>query len=422
MGNPIRGEMWSLGLALESTYGTDPGTSRYVLFPGVFQNATMPDPNTEFNSFWLLGVNSYRNWYIAYKGRRQTQGSIPETLLLNGTPLFLPIGTQATIGGVIVSSGQLFTACSRGDTTIPTTVSNQYYASGTLVQVGSSTVAEVRRISTIPTSGTVTVTQPIRFNHGSGVTLYAVSSPYTHTVTEATVLDSIAMHVTNYNTDQTAKLMRRFLGGKVGRASIGCREGEYLTMSFDELSFTGFSNDQSGEDGYSAGVADITPVYPTTQPYLFSYGSLTLNGTVFARVRAFRIEVSNNLIPKYYVSMSGQVQLPSEYREGQRQYRMSVDIDIEDSELYKELIKQGTYSSVYKGFQAIFAMTRATGDTITITSPPSTPAAGGNAMGCLINTGKHDIQSTEPLTHVTLDIICRSLGIVVVDSVPYLPE
>jgi hypothetical protein len=422
MGLPVRGEMWNLALALESTYGTDPGTAKYVLFPGTFQNVTMPDPATDFNAFWLLGNNSYRNWYIAYKGRRTAQGSIPETLLLNGTPLFLPIGTQATIGGVVAQNSGLFVAASRGDTTIPVFNSAANFISGQLIQVGSGTTAEVRRISTIPTSGTVTVTQPLRFNHASGERTWTTSSPYTHTVTESVSLDSLAMHVTQYDTSQTSKLMRRFLGGKVGRASIACREGEYLTMSFDDLSFTGFSNDQTGEDGYSAGVADVTPVYPTTQPYLFSYGSLTLNGTVFARVRAFRLEVSNNLIPKYYVSMSGQVQLPSEYREGQRQYRLSVDIDIEDAALYKELIRQGTYTSVYKGFQAIFAMTRGTNDTITITTPPAAPAAGGNAMGCLINTGKHDIQSSEPLTHVTLDIICRSIGIVIVDSIPYLPE
>jgi hypothetical protein len=421
MGNPIRGEMWSLALAPETSYAVDPGTAKYTWFPGVFQNASMPDPTTEFNSFWLLGVNSYRNFYTSYKGKRTATGAIPEMLLLNGTPLYLPIGKQATIGGVLAGGNTCIAiACSKGDTAV-NLASGVTFASGDLIQVGSGTTAEVRRLSSITTTSAA-VNMPLMFNHAQSAVVYEVSSPYTHTISETVNLESVAMHVTHYNTDQTAKLMRRFLGGKIGRASIGCREGEYLTMSFEDMSFCKANHDQTGEDGYDAAIADVIPVYPTNQPYLFSYGSLSLNGTVFGRVRAFRIEVNNNLIPKYYVSMSGQVQLPGEYREGQRQYRISCDIDIEDAELYKELRRQGTYSSVYKGFQVIFGMTRGANDTITITCPPATPAAGGNALGCLITNAKHDVQSNEPLTHVTLDILCRSIGIVCVDSVPYLPE
>jgi hypothetical protein len=418
MSNPIRGEMWSLGLAPEASYGSDPGTANYVFFPGVFQNASMPDPTTEFNPFWLLGNNSYRNYFIAYKGRRTAQGSIPEMLLLNGAPLYLPIGNQYTLGSVVSTAAvTLNGAYSRGATIIP--VSVQVFASGDSIQVGSGATAEVRGVMDV--SGTGVHIMPLQINHDNAAKIWKVSSPFTHTISETVNLNSIAMHVTYYNTDQTVKLMRRFLGGKVGRASIGCREGEYVTMSFDDLSFVGFSHDQSGEPGYAASVADINPVYPTTEPYLFSYGSLSLNGTVFARVRAFRLEINNQLIPKYYVQQSGQVQLPSEYREGQRQYRMSVDIDIEDGALYKEVLRQGTYSNIYQGFQTTFTLIRGTNDTITITSPPSTPAAGANAQGCLIPAGKHDIQSTEQLTHVPLDITCRSIGITCVDSVPNLP-
>ena len=85
MGYPIRGEMWNLALMPEVTYGTDiSGATYYTWFPGVFQNVSVPDPVMEFNPFYMLGINSYRNWYVAYKGKMTLSGGIPEMLLLNG--------------------------------------------------------------------------------------------------------------------------------------------------------------------------------------------------------------------------------------------------------------------------------------------------------------------------------------------------
>jgi hypothetical protein len=134
MAQPIRGEMWNLALALESSYGVDPGTGNYDLFPGVFQNATLPDPATEFNNFWLLGVNSYRNWYISYRGRRTSQGSLPEMLLLNGSVLSLPVGEIRTIGAVVSGTTSTVTATSRGDMFV--TVSGMLgFVSGAKIQV-----------------------------------------------------------------------------------------------------------------------------------------------------------------------------------------------------------------------------------------------------------------------------------------------
>ena len=129
------------------------------------------------------------------------------------------------------------------------------------------------------------------------------------------------------------------------------------------------------------------------------------------------MEVNNNLEPKYYVNDDvGTHRVPYGLVEGKKEYTMSVTVDIEDAAMYLDLLRQGDYSSVYTGFQVIMVFTRGTNDTITITTPPSTPAAGGDAQGCLIKSAPHNIVDA-PLVNVPLDISCRSVQVVTVDSV-----
>lgn len=344
-GNVLIGSQWKMAWCKESTYGTDPGTASYVNPFGVVQTATLPDPVVDFQPIWTLGTASKRNWYVAYKGKLALAGSIPDIWLLNGNPIYLPIGACVTSGA------------------------------------GPS---------------------------------------YTHTISEAVTLGSFALHATYTDSAGTVALMRRYLGGKVNRATFEAAEGDYLKMGIDEMVFVNLTNDQAGEPYYAAGVADITVSYPTTQPYLFSYGTLSLGGTTFARIRNFRLEVSNNLEPKYYVNTTAPSQLPYEYREGHKEYRMACQIDLEDAALYKELVRQGTYSSVYKGFQVIITFSRGASDTITFTMPSTTPAAGGDAMGCLIRTAPHNIV-TDAVVSTQLDIIGRNLQVVVVDAQATVP-
>jgi len=344
MGVPIRGESWELAYAVEGTYGDDPGTASYTNTFGIVQNATLPDPEIEFQPFYGQSTSNVRNWYIAYKGRMNLAMSIPDILLLDGRPLRWPLGSVST---------------------------------------------------------------------GAG-------PPYTHTISEATTLDSIAVHAKYVDADGNTELLRRFLGGKVNRATYTATEGGFLTMSMEEILFKNLSNNQTGENFYAAGVAETAGVYPTTEPYLFSYGSLQLAGTEFARVRDFRLSVDNACEAKYYVTNDAVNQLPYEHREGRRTYSMSVTTDIEDSSLYKELIRMGSYSAVYTGFQVILTFTRGSNDTITFTTPPSTPAVGGDAMGCLIRSAPHNIVS-DPLVAVQLNILCRSLSVVVVDAIATYP-
>jgi len=501
----MRGEQWVLTWGPESAPGTA-ATNLTNIF-GVHQTATLPDPKADINTYWMLGNNSYRNYYIAYKGKKAISGSIPDALLLNGVPLYLPIGKKSTTGttsgtgastlsaahvaGTITANlisatnyptngtgyiqigatneysfniasativkgdtytnnGITFTVTSpsgAAQTQVLCTGSGAPSVNGTLtraVGTGASTLAfssvinnicECRRIVSVLVNA-LTLNQPLDFAHMSGTSCKQVTSPYTHTVIETFQLPTITLHAEMYSADQNLQLVREYYGGRVGRSTITAREGEYLTQSFDDLNFTNMawyapvtSYVLGTEPLYSAALSTpVTPAYPTAQPYLFSYGSMTLNGNTFSRIRAFRLDITNNLTPKYYVqSTTNNPQLPFEYREGQRTYKISTDIDVVDAVLYAELQRQGTYSSIYRGFITTLTFSRAGvlgTESITISTPPAgwDAAGGGNDQGCLIASGNFDISSQEPIVHTTQDITARSVGIVVVDYVANLPE
>ena len=246
------------------------------------------------------------------------------------------------------------------------------------------------------------------------------SSPYVHTIYETTSLPTISIHATHLDSEGSVALMRRWHGGKVNRMTIEASEGDFLKASIDDIQFTGHTNNQQGESYFSANVADISPTYPSTEPYLFCGGSLVLNGQEFARMRNFRIQVNNSLEAKYYITSSQNEcqRLPYEFREGKREYTMSCNIDVADSTLFKELIRMGTYNSVYRGFQVIITFRRggSASDQIVMTSPPSSPGAGGDAMGCLMRSAPHNIMDA-PVVTVPVEILMRSLRIVVTDSI-----
>lgn len=365
-GVPIRGEQWHLAFAEESVYGTDPAAgdpanpTLYKYPFGIVQTATIPDPDIEYTPFWMMGDASKRNSYLTYRGRRSLQGSISNILLLNGYPLYMPIGT-VTDGGI--------------------------------------------------------------------------AGAYTHAIAEAAELKSISMAVTHYDATGNVEIMRKYHGGKIGRATYSAREGDFLSMSIDDIQFTSwhhksvttgapFSN-AANDAAYQSTMGDfksyVVAMYPTTQPYIFSYGSLTIAGTEFARIRSFSLSVDNSLEAKYYVTNDATSFFPYEHREGRRQYRLGVTVDVEDDSIFKHLVALGNYSDAFKGFQVVLTFTRDTNDTITITAPPSAPGATGDAQGCLVKTAKHDINSNESLLSVPMDILCRSIKIDVVDNIADYP-
>jgi hypothetical protein len=269
---------------------------------------------------------------------------------------------------------------------------------------------------------------PLRWAIGS-ITSYGTSSPYVHYTTEKNTLDSFSMHTTYVNCDTGAwVLMRRWHGGKMTRATFSAREEDFLKMSCD-IVFKGYSFKDDGTGfalpGYNTDIADISPTIDCDEPYLFSYGALLLYGDPFARVRAFRLSVDNGLQAKYYLNSTNQTtRLPYEHRESRRTYKLSVDIDIEDAKIYRDLVAMGTdfkNASLYSGFNVRLTMTRGTNDYIMFDLPHTSPTCGGDSQGCFIVGAPHNINSSDQLVTVTSDILVRSAYIEVSDNISSYP-
>jgi hypothetical protein len=262
----------------------------------------------------------------------------------------------------------------------------------------------------------------------NGNALYLALGGTSAAPAEANVLPSFSMHAGYIYADGTdTALRRRFHGGKVNRMTISANEGGFLTCSLDEMMFSSYTHNASGASGvptYSASLADIPNVSagpnPCDQPWLFSTGVLSMWGQEFARVRNFRLSVNNACVPKYYITDDGADQLPYEIREGKRDYSMSATIDIEDTSIYAELLKQGrdTYGAGNMiGFVTRLTFTRADSDAISIISPAGATGnfgtCGGDTQGCFIRSAPHNITTGDNLLGVPVTIMLRSVGITV---------
>ena len=175
--------------------------------------------------------------------------------------------------------------------------------------------------------------------------------------------------------------------------------------------------------------------FPTTEPYYFSQGSVSLFGTELARIRSFSLSVSNNEEPRYYLQKRyGRNRGPNEIREQQREYALAVTLalpDATDAEggewdytktLFKELILEGNYGDgvrtdeAMRGFNVSLTFEKGINDSITITIPDDGAAnTGGNEQGAFIRTAPHSITGDNPL-QVDADILFRNLKIVVKET------
>lgn len=89
-------------------------------------------------------------------------------------------GDLSTTGSGATSSTTTTEALTTGGT-LTTVTSSSGYSSGSTVQIDSGTVAEVVILSGAPAGGTITFAMnPLRFAHGSGVSVAVVQAPFTH--------------------------------------------------------------------------------------------------------------------------------------------------------------------------------------------------------------------------------------------------
>ena len=183
--------------------------------------------------------------------------------------------------------------------------------------------------------------------------------------------------------------------------------------------------------------------FPTTEPYYFSQGEVSLFGQTIAKVRSFSLSISNNEEPRYYISKQlGRRRGPTEIKEQRREYSCAVTLALPDAAaantaqrtLWNELLLEGNYGGTNfnrtgkTGFDITFTLTRgeidtntgSTDDKITITIPSSSAATGGNSQGALIRTAPHNITEDNPF-QVEADILFRSMKIDIQDAEHYYP-
>ena len=273
---------------------------------------------------------------------------------------------------------------------------------------------------------------------GAVATTGPVSSMYTHTITETAQLPSFTMHTSFWRADDavgTPGIMRRYHGCKASRATISAEEGDRLKLSLDSIPVKDLTHNVVGETFRYAALTKPTLDYPELEPYFFSGGYLEIEGTQFARVRSFRLDINNNCEPKYYIAGHDvSIPIPFSILEGRREYTLALSIDVDDTSLYKEILTQGLDNCQPIGISVKFKIERrsctldtgegevdideARGDYVLIELPSGTASFPSN-QGCFIKKGKLDIDSGSSAVTQELDMLVRSCKITAKDTDPW---
>ena len=381
---------------------------KYITWiPGVYESVETPDPEMTIEGRRFLGTQSKRNWSYAYAGQQTLTGGVSGITLLNGWPLRFPIGSVSTYpsnyGNHANEDGaHIEVAAKKGDQVIELGASHGL-SDGDIITIygGTDTSAaasligcEVRRIDEVVGTDHAKLNYPLSFDHDANDVVReavgggATAPPhYVHEIAEENDLDSVSWHVHMLPSDQDADKAfdRRYVGGKIGSATISASEGELVTFGWEGVNFLNMMHNQqnqttvgqsydlsglgvadnSGESNASlysgANVAanmprfalmhtidedDIVTAkqnmngantgigYPTTDPYYFSQGTIKMFDQEFARIENFSITVSNGLEPRYYIGRQGnRSRGPYEVLEGQREYAMTATLTLPDASL-----------------------------------------------------------------------------------------
>ena len=422
--------------------------------PGVYDTVEVPDLTPTIEPRYFLGTQSKRNFYAAYKGQQAFTGSVSGFVLLNGRPLRFPFGKVVTVPSAVTARTYLSVDARKGDVYITVNAATNLAVNDLIVidyvaSPVSTSVAEVRKILAV-SSTTLQLDYPLTYAHtaaGSGTTqIQEVATSgvtYTHHIFEQVDLDTVSWHVHMRDSGETAAndFDRTYFGGKIGSATLAADEGGMLNMSWDGVNFQGMKHNQMlgnstststrvPHAGVMQSITSSNVDFPTSNPYFFSQGSVTMFGVEVARVRSFNLSVANGEEPRYYIQRrQGEKRGPTEIREQRREYSLGVTLALPDSQaqtatgatLFKEFLTEGDFGSGMQGFNIVLSFTRGTNDSITITIPDDgTAATGGNQQGAFFRSAPHGITGDNPV-QVDADILVRNAKIVVEDSLYYYP-
>jgi len=470
---------------------TETYSDKFMTFiPGVYESIDVPDPEMNIEPKYLLGTSSNRNFYRAYKSSQSYSGGVGSFTLLNGWPLRFPIGKVTTIAKAnsspLTSKTRLATGgAKKGDYYITVVSDTDIDTAGDLIAIDhadspvSTSTCEVRRVVSAA-SDVIRLNYPLQFDHdaaGSGTTQVQLITEgtgihYQHDIWETSDLDTVSWNILLRDSGDTADndIIRRYYGGMIGGASISASEEGMLNMSWDSIPFLGMNHNQADHTGVSeeyqadqgmpgfsliqtiddTDISDTSTVslkdraYPSTNPYFFSEGTISMFGETFARVSDFNISIDNSVESRYYLNAKhGKLNRgPSEHREGARSYNMSATLALPDSidadatssniTLFKELLLEGDYGTNvapnHKGFDISLTFTRGkiagttlgASDSITITIPTDGTASGKTDQGAFITSATHNIGGSGILS-VDVNMFFRNMKIQIKDSAPLYP-
>jgi hypothetical protein len=437
-----------------------------TIVPGVYETVEVPDPEMQIEPRYFLGTASKRNFYSAYKGQQTFTGSLGGFVLLDGKALRFPIGKvttlpmktdDATQAVLSTPTPTIASNINKGDVFIEVTTSHGFivddyvvcYGAAATTSAAAIATAEVRKVVALIGATRIQVDAPLQFDHSTAFHIREVDTAslayYKHSILETVDLDSMSWHVHVRDSSETDAndFDRRYHGGKVGSMSLTAEEGGLLTCSWDGVNFLGMNHNQKLTTDHAASPSNVNvPFYtlmqpirsanatlPTTEPYYFSQGQVTLFGSVVARVRSFTLSVNNNEEPRYYLKRTmGRHRGPTEIMEQRREYTCSITMALPDAgasltstsanSVFKDLLLEGDFGSGMQGFAIELRFDRGADDNIVITIPDDGVAGtGGNNQGAFINTAPHAITDANPM-EVDASIIFRNMKIIIQDSVP----
>jgi len=453
--------------------------------PGAYESITVPDMVPSYEPRYFLGVGQKRDWTKMYVGAQSFAGSLPGFIPLSGKPFRWAIGTVYDVPNAVSGSATITEPASKGDIYITMSGSHGVAAgdfiaiyngtSATLIGGSSGTAptadksVEIHKVEAIPTTNVARLDKPLRFDHADDSIIREVAAdvPIQHRIEESVLLDTMTWHLHMRDSSETTAndFDRRYVGGFVGSSTISADEGGMLMCSWDTVQFldmmhnqaeisqsdvnpgseaaltTLFSGDSSsaGMPRYAemASISTSDAVYPSTEPYYFSQGSVKIMGQEFARVRNFNLSISNGEEPRYYISpRHGRHRGPSEIREGRRSYGLSCTLALPDSgasatavgrntatEFFKQLLMEGNYGSGMEGFNIELTFTRGTNDSIQILIPADY-TSGDETTGAEPGLGENGAFLTsaplpiggDPILQVSAEFSCRNLAIIVTDT------
>lgn len=367
---------------------TTPGTkaSSITHFPGIIKSIeNLPDPEVDWVTF--RGIGAGRDYNAIAEGKHVLAGELPLTLIKPDI-LFYAFGAEATVGTAVGGGGasDLDGATAVGDTSVTLTAATNY-AADDYIQIGTGSSAEIRKITNVATN-TLTLDKGLRIAHDDAETCGEVTTPYTHTLSVGNTLKPITLEAA---IEDDTDFVRWFNGVYINSLTLECSYEGALEMTAEIMAM----------NASDSGSAVSTVVVPTTAPYMFDEGVITLFGGAIARIKSFKVNLKNNLEEGRYIQGSN-ARYPYEIIPGNRDIEIEVEA-VPIATTWWDFLRPDTQSAT--SFSAKFS--RSATDYIDI-----------QGTGVYMKTAPHGLPEQGPVS-TTITLVAKTCSIESKDTTPY---